>query len=157
MEDPVKAAIQSGGEHPRASGLAGPHFAGDQTHAVMLGQELQPRLDLIPQADRPAWFGWLANANSRSRAGARYGAAHADEQEAASGDPAGELEHDQGAVDKFGSGSGFGQRRPARRTMFRLAPGRGESAKGGSFIVTAVIASNKNRPSRSRIAGVLDY
>src|ERR1700674_2881474 len=48
VEDFVQAGVERGGEHARSGGLACAHFAGDQTHAVMLRQELQPRLDLIP-------------------------------------------------------------------------------------------------------------
>src|SRR5580658_2415021 len=57
VEDLVQAAIERGGEYARGSGLARAHFAGDQTYAVMLGQELQPRLDLSPRLGSEQLFG----------------------------------------------------------------------------------------------------
>jgi hypothetical protein len=48
VENLVEAGVERGGEHARGGGLASAHFAGDQAHAMMLGQKLQPCLDLIP-------------------------------------------------------------------------------------------------------------
>ncbi len=48
IEDLVQAGVERGGEHARGGGLARTHFAGEQTHTVMLSQKLQPRLDLVP-------------------------------------------------------------------------------------------------------------
>ena len=47
-------------------------------------------------------------------------AAHAGEQEAVSGDPAGGLEHGQGAVDEVGRGSRLGQRGQSHAQRFGL-------------------------------------
>ena len=94
------------------------------------------------EVDRPDW---LAGANSRSSAApvrcgfsrfkrsmsaaavgsqtagpAEQMAAHAGEQEAVSGDPAGGFEHGQGAVDEAGSGGGFGQRSQRGAQCFGL-------------------------------------
>src|ERR1700683_2384518 len=57
VEDLVQAAIERGGKHARGGGLARAHFAGDQTYAVMLCQELQPRFDLIPSLGGEELFG----------------------------------------------------------------------------------------------------
>ena len=57
VEDLVQAGIERSGEHARSGGLAGAHLAGDQAHAVMLGQKLQPRLDLIPGLGCEELFG----------------------------------------------------------------------------------------------------
>ena len=57
VENLVQAGIERGGEHARGSGLARAHFAGDQTDAVMLGQKLQPRLDLVPGLGSEELFG----------------------------------------------------------------------------------------------------
>src|SRR5580700_777962 len=57
VEDLVQAAIERRGEHAGGGGLAGAHFAGDQTYAVMLSQELQPRLDLVPGLGGEELFG----------------------------------------------------------------------------------------------------
>ena len=57
VEDLVKAGVERGCEHARGGGFAGAHFAGDQTDAVMLGQKVQPRLDLIPGLGGEQLFG----------------------------------------------------------------------------------------------------
>ena len=57
VENLVEAGVERGGEHARSGGLAGAHFAGDQAHAVMLSQELQPGLDLIPGLRSEQLFG----------------------------------------------------------------------------------------------------
>ncbi len=49
--------MERGGEHARGGGFARAHFACDQTHAVMLSQELQPRLDLVPSLGGEELFG----------------------------------------------------------------------------------------------------
>jgi len=40
--------LSAGGEDARGSRLASAHLAGEQTHAVMLCQKLEPRVDLLP-------------------------------------------------------------------------------------------------------------
>src|SRR5580700_9790617 len=57
VENLVEAGIERGGEHARSSGLAGAYLAGDQAHAVMLSEKLQPRLDLIPRLGGKQLFG----------------------------------------------------------------------------------------------------
>src|SRR5205823_11097475 len=57
VEDLVEAWIERSGEHARGGGLACAHFAGDQTYAVMLSQELQPRPDLVPGLGGEELFG----------------------------------------------------------------------------------------------------
>jgi len=57
VENLVEAGVERGSEHARGGGLAGPHFAGDQSHAVMLGQKLQPRLKLVPGLGGEQLFG----------------------------------------------------------------------------------------------------
>ena len=46
IQDLVEVGIESGGEGAGGGGLAGADFAGEQTGAVMIGQKLEPRLDL---------------------------------------------------------------------------------------------------------------
>src|SRR5580658_4593964 len=57
VEDLVQTAIEGGGEHARGGGLTCAHFAGDQAGAVMLSQELEPRLDLVPGLGGEQLFG----------------------------------------------------------------------------------------------------
>jgi hypothetical protein len=57
VQDLVQVGIERGGEDARGGGLAGTHFAGDQAHAVMLGQELQPCFDLVPALGGEQLFG----------------------------------------------------------------------------------------------------
>src|SRR5260370_39292295 len=57
VEDLVEAGVECGGEHARGGGLARAHFAGDEAGAVMLGQELEPRPDLIPGLGGEQLFG----------------------------------------------------------------------------------------------------
>jgi hypothetical protein len=52
-------------------------------------------------------------------------AAHACQQEAVSGDPAGGFEHGQGAVDEVGRGSGLGQGGQRGAQRFGLYPAGG--------------------------------
>jgi hypothetical protein len=48
LENLVEIGIQRRGEHPRGGGLPRAHFTGEQAHAGMLGEELEPGLDLLP-------------------------------------------------------------------------------------------------------------
>src|ERR1035438_2780601 len=48
IEDFIQVGIESGGEAAGGGTLAGADFDGEQTGAVMLDQELEPRLDLGP-------------------------------------------------------------------------------------------------------------
>ena len=57
IEDLIQVGIEPGGEGAGGGGLAGAHFAGEQTGAVMLDQELEPRLDLSPGLGSEQLFG----------------------------------------------------------------------------------------------------
>ena len=48
VQDLIEIGIEAGGEGARRGGFAGAHFAGEQAGAVMIDQELEPRLDLGP-------------------------------------------------------------------------------------------------------------
>ena len=71
-----------------------------------------------------------AAVGSQTAGPAQQVAAHAGEQEAVSGDPAGGFEHGQGAVDEVGRGSGLGQRgqRGAQRFGLRAEAANPELA-----------------------------
>ncbi len=43
----VEVGIERGGEQARGGTLAGTHFAGEQPHAVVLREELEPHFDLL--------------------------------------------------------------------------------------------------------------
>ncbi len=57
VEDLVQAGVEGSGEDARGGGFTRAHFAGDQPHAVMLGQKLQPRFDLVPGLGGEELFG----------------------------------------------------------------------------------------------------
>src|SRR5206468_11310370 len=57
VQDLVQIGMEGGGEGARGCGFARAHFAGEQAHAVMLGQELEPRFDLIPSFGGEQLFG----------------------------------------------------------------------------------------------------
>ena len=48
VQDLIEIGIEAGGEGARGGGFAGAHFAGEQAGAVMIDQELKPRLHLGP-------------------------------------------------------------------------------------------------------------
>lgn len=48
VKDLIEIGIKGGGEGAGGGGLAGADFAGEQTGAVVIDQELQPGLDLVP-------------------------------------------------------------------------------------------------------------
>src|SRR5712692_5609093 len=48
VQDLIEIRIEASGEGARRGGFAGAHFAGEQTGAVMIDQELEPRLHLGP-------------------------------------------------------------------------------------------------------------
>src|SRR5215467_1210886 len=49
VENLKKIGIEAGGEGARSGGLACAHFAGEQAGALMIDQELEPRLHLHPR------------------------------------------------------------------------------------------------------------
>src|SRR6266849_5821274 len=57
VQDLVEVGVQRGGEGARGGGLARAHFAGEQAHAVVIGQELEPRFNLIPSLAGEQLFG----------------------------------------------------------------------------------------------------
>ena len=48
IQDLIEVGIEAGGEGAGGGGFAGAHFAGQQAGAVMIDQELEPCLDLVP-------------------------------------------------------------------------------------------------------------
>ena len=47
IQDLIEVGIEAGGEGAGGGGFAGADFAGEQAGAVMIGEKLEPRLDLV--------------------------------------------------------------------------------------------------------------